>query len=155
MAQLPSSVESLFTAAGWRRSARPDTESLPGASAQTRAAAIIEEYGGLRVGSIGPGRDLGASDVRFYASARPDVATAVEAWSSLGEMAAIAAAHNDHMLIFVSGAGDFYAFTEPDGKLYLIGHSFAEAVERVLLGINYGPSIQATPNTSLERTREG
>ncbi len=49
----------------------------------------------------------------------------------------------------------FPAFTELDGKLYSIGHSFAEAVERLLLGINYGPSIQATPNTSFERTREG
>jgi hypothetical protein len=56
-------------------------------------------------------------------------------------MSGFATAHHDHMIIFVSSKGHFYAFTDPDGKLYSIGHSFGEAMERLLLGLDYGHCV--------------
>jgi SUKH-3 immunity protein len=111
-------------------------------SAQDRAEGVIRQFRGLRVGAVGPGRELAASDVHFYSSARPEVASVVRAWShQLGELAAVATAHHDHIILFVNSTGGFYAFTDPDERLYSIGQSFGEAMERLLLGLRYGASI--------------
>jgi hypothetical protein len=48
---------------------------------------------------------------------------------------------NDHIIVFVSSTGSFYAFTDPDDRLYSIGQTLGEAMERLLLGIGYGASI--------------
>ena len=142
MPRLPPSVEPLFQRAGWRPSAAQHEQPNPAASAQERAAAVIAEFGGLLVGAVGPGRELASSNVHFYSRVRPEVTAIVQAWSSqLGELAGVATAHHDHIVLFVSSAGSFYAFTDPDDRLYSIGQTFGEAMERLLLGIGSGPSI--------------
>lgn len=70
---LPPLIELLFTAAGWRPSAcfgEPVPRDL---GAAERAARIIGEFRGLHVGECGPGPETAASDVRFYATERPEV----------------------------------------------------------------------------------
>ena len=142
MLQLPSSVEALFLSAGWRPSAEASMQLTDSPSAQDQAQAVIGQFRGLRVGAVGPGRGLAASDVHFYSHVRPEVAGVVHAWShQLGELAGVATAHHDHIILFVSSAGGFYAFTDPDERLYSIGQSVGEAMERLLLGLGYGDSI--------------
>jgi hypothetical protein len=140
--QVPSSIEPMFAAAGWRPSARSYSRVDPLASAHQRAAEVIAEFGGLRVAAVRAGRDLPASDIHFYQCARPEVAAVAQAWSSrLGELAGVASAHHDHITVFVGSDGVFYAFTDPDEKLYSIGSTFGEAMERLLLGVEYGSPI--------------
>jgi hypothetical protein len=142
MLQLPSSVETLFLRAGWRPTAESSMQLPEALSAPDRAEEVINQFSALQVGAVGPGRELTASDVHFYSRVRPEVADVVRMWSrQLGELAAFATAHDDHIILFVNSAGAFYAFTDPDERLYSIGSSFGEAMERLLLGIGYGAPI--------------
>jgi hypothetical protein len=70
----------------------------------------------------------------------------------VGELAGVASAHHDHIIVLVGSTGEFYAFTDPDDRLYSIGQTFGEAMERLLLGFEYGSPIRDTPNPSIERT---
>jgi hypothetical protein len=141
MLEVPDSVEAQFTAAGWQPAnvAPKATKTL---SALQRATTIISEVGGLHVEAAGAGRETAASDVRFYRQIRPEVTVAVRPWSrSLGELVGVANAHRDHIILFVDSDGALYAFTDPDEQLYSIGRTFGEAMERLLLGLSYGPPI--------------
>ncbi len=140
MSQISSSIEPLFLRAGWQPLAQPD--GGPGVSAEGHASVLIAEFGGLQVGAVGAGRDLAAIDVRFYSEPQQEDASLVAPWSAkLGCLAPVASAHHDHMVVFVDANGRFYAFTDPDGQLYLVGRSFGEAMERLLLGFGYGAPI--------------
>jgi hypothetical protein len=141
MLSIPSSIEPLFLRAGWQVPAQPRaTQGVR--SAEGHAAAVMAEFGGLRVGAVGAGRDLAASDVHFYAEPHQEETSLVERWlSQLGSLAAVASAHHDHMIVLVDADGRFYAFTDPNDRLYLVGHAFGEAMERLLLGFEYGAPI--------------
>lgn len=66
----------------------------------------------------------------------------IEPWrNSIGNLFAIADAHNEHMIIFVDQFEKVYLFTDPDGKLYSLGSSLADACETLLLGKDVGPPI--------------
>lgn len=141
MLTLPSSIKPLFIGAGWQPIAQSPNE-LRAISAVDIAAAVIQEFGGLKVGETGAGREHAASDVCFYPSLQPEDTSLGEPWiASLGELSAVASAHHDHMVIFVDKKGYFYAFTDPDARLYCIGQSFGEAMERLLLGLTYGAHL--------------
>ena len=142
MIDVPASIQDQFVLAGWRlgQSNAPTNSSLIGSST---AVAVLSEFGGLHVGSSGPGQDLAKSDVEFFVNVKRDADICVQPWlKSIGRLDAIANAHHDHMIIFIGPDGAFYFFTDPDGKLYLGGSSFGEAMERLLLGLAYGPEIQ-------------
>jgi hypothetical protein len=142
MPLLPPSVEAMFLAAGWRPSTRGRSEAQLAATAEQRAAEVIARFAGLRVGAVGAGRDLPASDIHFYSRVRPEVAVVARMWfSQVGELAGVATAHHDHIIVLVGSTGEFYAFTDPDDRLYSIGQTFGEAVERLLLGVEYGSPI--------------
>jgi hypothetical protein len=131
----------MFLAAGWQPSP-PAARANPPASAHQRAKAIIAEFGSLRVGAVGPGQDLPAGDIHFYSHARPESSAVGRAWSSrVGELAGFASAHHDHIIVLVGSTGEVYAFTDPDERLYFIGQTFGEAMERLLLGVGYGSPI--------------
>jgi hypothetical protein len=141
--QVPSSVQALFRAAGWKPSDHSSSATVAISNSATNcASAIVARFGGLTVGATGPGREQAASDVQFYSRLRPEVTTVVQPWSSrLGELVAVATAHHDHIIVFVNSAGNLFAFTDLDEQLYSIGQSFGEAMERLLLGISYGAPI--------------
>ena len=101
------------------------------------AARIIGEYGGLLVGETGPGTEQAASDIHFYT--RLGVATA---WTSrIGEVAAFATAHHDHMVLLIGKGGRLYVFTEVDGRLYDAGNDFGDLMYRLLFGYSMGQEI--------------
>lgn len=106
------------------------------------AHSILAKYGGLHVGQVGPGKDCAASDINFLSSLDTGKEVVVKQWiSRLGRMTAVADACNDHMILFVADDDRYFIFTDPDGKLYFGGISFAETMERVLHGLHYGPAI--------------
>ncbi len=103
---------------------------------------LLKEYGGLKVGEVGPGRDLSASDVCFDTKTYDFGKEYHNYWNGINKsMFTVASAHRDHMLILVDEQDIFYIFTDPDEQLYR-GGSFEETMKKVLLGLNYGRSIE-------------
>ncbi len=104
--------------------------------------ALLSEFSGLSVGSVGPGNDLARSDIVFYALLKPKANEVVRAWKKqTGEVEAVATAHHDHMIIYI-GAHSFYAFTDPDEQLYDLGEDFSKAMEKLLFGLSYGVAMK-------------
>jgi hypothetical protein len=134
-------IAKVFIQSGWKGSSL-DRPALPTEQPKSTAERIIAEFGSLHVGSAGAGRDLAASDVHFYSQLRPEVSVVAERWlKTTGILWGIATAHHDHMIILAGAQGKIYAFTDPDEQLYLLGSTFGEAMERLLLGHSYGEPI--------------
>ena len=141
MRELPTSVRPFIRLA--KNFAFQDVVSRQENLAVRNAEQIVTRFGGQKVGTTGEGRDLAASDVRFYSALFTEDDEEALPWrGKVGPLAAFAASHNEHMICLVGTAGAFYVFTVPDGKLYEVGATFGEAMERLLLGLSYGPALQ-------------
>lgn len=140
-------IRSLFEKAGWfvGRSVN-GSNPLSGAEsgACSNAMKIINEYGDLLVGEVGPGRDMSASDIHFRQDTFSFSSEFHDHWPALNrELFAFATAHHDHMVLLVDEKNDTYIFTDPDEELYF-GGEFREMIKKVLLGISYGTPIKKT-----------
>jgi len=141
MLEIPSLLEPLFRAAGWQGPKKSFFENPP-VSAQAIASHILDEFGGLLVGSSEPGTEMIASNVRFYKHIRLDQSVIVQPWErQIGKVAAFASAHDEYMVLFAGANGSFYVFTDPDEQLYVGPQDFGELMRRLLWGYPYGPTI--------------
>jgi hypothetical protein len=142
MFELPPLIEPLFRAAGWQG---PKSQARPGETPDTAyaiASQIVDEFGGITVGSCGPGTEMATSDVHFYERLRSEDSDLLKAWAeNVGEVVAFASAHHDHMILSVGADGTFYVFTDPDDQLYEGSHDFGELMRRLLWGYSYGSTI--------------
>jgi hypothetical protein len=115
-------------------------------SAYAIASAIVDEFGGLRVGECGPGTEEGTSDVHFYKHLRPEVSDVFKPWvRQIGEVLAFATAHRDHMFLAVGADSRFYVLTEPDSQLYMGPSDFGDLMRCLLCGYPCGPKIPEDP----------
>ena len=152
MTVIPEDIKSEFVAAGWSPQ-RTRRHILATAPSNSHALAVLEEFGGLNVGSCGPGVELARSNVQFLERFVPAKSQAVESWQKhLGHLTAVADAHNQHIMVFVAEDERYYFFTDPDQKLYLGGLNFGEAMRRLLLGLQYGRALE--PNSNVAVTDE-
>jgi hypothetical protein len=99
------------------------------------AEAVLLEYGGLRVGSVGPGREVARSDVWLDPSVAAGERERFEDW--LPELRGrtvvpVGEAHHSHGFVGVT----------PDGEVYLVMDgvygrwpSFQAALQALLLGL--------------------
>ena len=143
MLSLPAIIEPMFIAAGWRHGDALVTFKQDTTSADEHASQILRQFGGLHVGEIGPGTEVSASDVRFYADPRPEVSIAAQPWKRhVGKVVAFATAHHDHMILFVSEKATYYVFTDPDERLYSAGASFGDLMQRLLYGYQLGALVE-------------
>ncbi|MGM9481404.1 hypothetical protein ACS5PN_09460 [Roseateles sp. NT4] len=141
MGDIPQTIESTFAAAGWTRCSYLD-QSDECQSAEAFVAAILAQFSGLHVGQCGPGTQQAASDIDFYRAARPEVAAIVAPWQSLvGNCEAFATAHHDHMILLVNDDGAYFAFTDPDDRLYRFNGGFGDFMEALLLGYPFGAAL--------------
>lgn len=135
---VPTSCDRLFRDAGW----------LPGRWISTKVAddesnaaidagiQLVAEFGGLHVGKCGSGEECAASDIRFSTcETAVDSSTLVKLETLAGEkLFSFGSMHHDHGELFLDSRGRIYLYGNPDGILHLVGESFEDAVERVLLG---------------------
>ncbi|PHV17286.1 hypothetical protein CSQ90_08160 [Janthinobacterium sp. BJB303] len=139
MLEIPKLIEPAFREAGWNG---PKSLAPPGktpASAYAIANQIVDEFGGLTVGTCGSGTEMASSDVRFYEHLRCGL---FQAWAEhIGEVVAFASAHHEHMILSVGTDGTYYVFTDPDGQLYQGPQNFGELMRRLLCGYSYGATI--------------
>ncbi|WP_147328105.1 MULTISPECIES: SUKH-3 domain-containing protein [unclassified Duganella] len=142
MFELSEIVCPYFKEAGWK----PEWDDpMPLQTLQDRAMVLLRQFGGLRVGSEGPGIEGGRGDVCFYTQLRPATKQLLAPWmAQTGEVEAIATAHGDHIIVY-TGTQNFYAYTDPDEQLYDLGPDFSSAMEKLLLGLSYGFPLVGTP----------
>jgi SUKH-3 immunity protein len=139
MSVIAESILPFFIKAGWFEGRNTGLKS----KYQNKfATAIFAEFGGLQVGEVGAGRDCAKSDVCFFNDSSEAIDEADDykhVQKQLGQLSLIADAQHNHMQVLAAENGQFYVFTIPDGKLYLAGKNFNEAMERLLFGIQLLP----------------
>ena len=141
MSSIPPSVQAFFDAAGCADTSVSVLDA--GECAEDITTSIFEKFGGLEIGQNGLGQECASSNVRFFTQRKEEKHVAASPWlNALPPLCAIADAHNDHMMVFVDREGRYYFFTDADEQLYLGGSSFGEAMERLLFGKAYGPTIE-------------
>lgn len=142
MLKLPELIAPLFRAAGWCASDRryPETEVPP--LAEDLARCIAREFGGLQLGDCCAGTAQAASDIRFYKEFSLRWCEVVAPWQGhTGNLWAFASAHHDHMVLLAGAGGQFYVYSEPDGRLYAGGRDFGELMRKLLWGYQLGPEV--------------
>lgn len=141
MNELPATIKHFFPPA--MRICGIDAVASTHGGARAVAQAVIHLVGGLKVGEVGPGLVHSASDIEFHQALRLDREVIGRAWRrQFGELVSIADAQHAHIMLFVDSNASFYAFTDPDGKLYSMG-PFAQAMETLLLGRDFGRPLDA------------
>jgi len=153
MVVLPETLESMFAAAGWTRQGSHVDWMDGRQSADACVAAILAQFSGLHVGQCGPGTNQAASDIVFYRAPRAEVSAVLSPWRhQVGNCAAFATAHHDHMILFVNGDGAYFMFTDPDERLYRFSGGFGEFMEALLFGYPFGAALprDAQPFTAAD-----
>jgi SUKH-3 immunity protein len=140
MIEVPATLQRLFVAAGWRpgRTVRLS----PTIPADHPAASILTNFGGLRVGTTGPGKECATSDVAFQELPMEDATRKV--WAALlrTELIGIAEVHNEHGALYIDRAGRCYQGSLIHDAFSFEGASFNEAIERLLLGRRSRPMLR-------------
>ena len=128
-------VRQLFVQAGWR--AVPPPAPGDAGDAMARAAALLQEFGGLNVGVSGSGIEHAAGNLEFLAQPMPLPASYpwLRRWPVLHDTVAIADACDTYVQVFLAADGRFLCLTDIDGKLYDFGADFAQFAETMLRGL--------------------
>ncbi|BDM64279.1 hypothetical protein NFHSH190041_17310 [Shewanella sp. NFH-SH190041] len=137
-------LNKLFGDAGWYEGRDIELDNLLDITIASHLAAvkILKEYGGLSVGKTGPGRDCAASDIKFYTRPHYEANGLCKEWEAkVGNLVVIANAHHQHIIVLVDSQSNLYIFTASDEQLYY-GGSFSETTAKLLLGLDYGPTIE-------------
>jgi SUKH-3 immunity protein len=140
MNEIPVSVLPLFRAAGWHEGRRvPTSREL---RVEHPATAILSEFGGLTVGKTGPGEECATSDVAFHEVLPTD--SLIPLWSKLlgKPLIGVAEVHNAHGELYVDSSGGCFFLSLMDDSICFAGSSFAEAIERLLLGRRCRPMLR-------------
>lgn len=140
MTEIPSGVRPLFLAAGWRPGRRVEVD--PALPAHHPAVGILAEFGGLTVGRPGVGEECATSDVAFRLL-WPD-ASILRVWSERlqTQLVGVADLHHAHAELYVDLRGRYFWASCIDDGFCFEGASFAEAMERLLLGRRCQPMLR-------------
>lgn len=132
---LPEIVRPLFESAGWRpnRKIAPSIRPVE-VPAYRVGRELLEEFEGLHVGKVGPGRDWAASDIDFNPADAEDLMSSFSI--SDDSLCPIGSYHHGHGMLYVDADGALYG-GDTIGKrgIFLIAPSFADGVTNILLGI--------------------
>jgi len=136
--ELPMTIRPLFLAAGWYLGREvPVPTSI---AAEHTAAIVMSEFGGLRVGKSGPGKDCAASDVHFSEAYPEELITDV--WGLLlnTELVKVGDVCSAHAALYIDAQGRYFE-AGPVHDLAFAGASFGEAMEKLLLGHRLRPML--------------
>lgn len=101
---------------------------------------FLKEFGGLKVGEIGAGIDIGKSNVEFFL--KPYKSDLEKHWEDLlGKLSLIGKAHHDNIYIFMNEQGIMYIYMDMVDIMYF-GGDFEETMTKLLLGIDFGIRIK-------------
>ena len=138
--QIPSEVHHLFAAAGWRPGRRVSVDDR--VSEHHPAHDVLQEMGGLHVGQAGRGIECASSDLSFqFCDEAPEI---LSTWSELlgSKLIGIAEVHRGHGLLLIDEAERCFGSSLIHDAFYFEGHSFGEALTRLLLGRKSRPMLR-------------
>jgi hypothetical protein len=158
VSQVPKSCLWKFLRAGWypgRRAWFTRFDGLESLASCKLGTALTREFGGLHVGRTGPGRDHAVSDIYFYRRPSAEHRYAVKTIEQAGDdLFPLGEAHEGHMELFLDARGRLVVYGVPDGSLAVVGESFGEGVERLLLGYTWPEQRAAEQCAGADRPRE-
>ncbi len=139
MTDLLETVRRIFVAAGWRSGRRVDVSAM--VPSNHPASAILAEFGDLTVGDGGAGQEC-AKSVLAFKYVEPDRSIAV--WADLlrDRLIGIADVDNGHAELYVDSSGRYYVASAVHDAFSFAGASFAETMERLLLGLRPQPMLR-------------
>jgi hypothetical protein len=139
MTALLETVRPVFVAAGWTSGRRVDlSASVP---LDHPASAILAEFGGLTVGDGGAGQECAKTTLAFkYVESERSIAV----WADLLQvrLVGVADASHGHGELYVDDSGGYYLASAVHDAFSFAGASFAEAMERLLLGRRSRPMLR-------------
>jgi hypothetical protein len=147
----------LFIEAGWHtgRQVVANYEGLEHLRSFSLATEIARTFGGLQVGSCGAGRDCARSDIKFTASASAADRFAIAKLESPGDdLCPIGNAHHGNIELYLDSCGRMLAYSIPDGSLRVVGVSFWDGVERLLLGCTWTDENRPNSDAAAGRPNE-
>lgn len=98
-------------------------------------SAVLKEFAGLHVGHTGPGENCATSDLRFYRWPTAAHRESILDLEPQGEdFFPLAEAQLGYLELFLDARGQLLVYAVPDGSLTVAGQTFAEGLERLLLG---------------------
>jgi len=137
--ELAPDARRLFLDAGWRPGRRV---AVPAKVPTSHPAhSVLEAFGGLSVGTSGPGIECASSDIAF---AFVDDAEVIPKWNQLlgVTLIGVAECHNRHGQLYVDESGRCFGTSMVHDAFYFEGHTFGEATERILLGRRARPLLE-------------
>jgi hypothetical protein len=140
---LTPDIEHYFERSGWFPGRRIDAP--PDIPSAHPAYAILREFGGLSVGTVGPGINCGASDIAFRANDPVENSDdeLILSWQTLlsTPFVCIAEFHHAHGLLGVDGRGRLFTSGVIAPLVTYGGSSFADAVTDLLTGVRSRPTL--------------
>jgi hypothetical protein len=138
-------IDKLFKDAGWfeGRFQVIENKNVINCEVQNRALKTLSEYSSLHISELREGRECAAGDITFLEQLNGMYVEVSQPWSSVGRLVLVALAHSDYIGVFINKHGKFYFYTDIDEKLYFGGNNLREAASKLLLGLDYGQSLQA------------
>jgi hypothetical protein len=137
--ELSESVRPIFAAAGWECGRRV---AVPAAVPREHPAhAVLAEFGGLLVGNDRAGQECATAAVEFK-YLEPD--RSISVWADLlrSRLIGVADVSNGHAEMYVDDSGRLFWASCIHDAFSFAGASFAEAMERLLLGKRSQPMLR-------------
>jgi hypothetical protein len=125
-------VRQLFEQAGWKP--LPPPAPVARGDAMAYARALLEEFGGLKVGRTGAGMEAATSALLFLREPVPVEDYWARMWPRLRGTACIGTASEGYVVMHVDGNGNFLMITDVDAQLYDLGSDFVWFSEKMLSG---------------------
>ncbi|MEK7949264.1 SUKH-3 domain-containing protein [Luteolibacter soli] len=134
--RFPSEVEAMLREAGWYPGRSELPVELPNDySIFPWARKALEEFGGLHVGSSGPGRDLARSNIQFEPDAAEGLAPHVSQTDDGLRLYPLGEIDNGHAHLLIDELGSVYYYFD---ELEKVGVTLDEALINLLLGMKAG-----------------
>lgn len=129
-------VARLLLDAGWQPGRQVSTELWEADVVRPfpAALAVLREFGGLQIGTKGPGLDFARSDVdlTYCKPTRPEWVGYPDLERSVGQrLCTLGVVHGGNAELLIDESGRIYHLAE---DLNLVASSFSEALEALLLG---------------------
>ncbi|WP_439540383.1 SUKH-3 domain-containing protein [Sphingomonas sp.] len=143
MELLTPEIEHYFNRSGWFPGRRIDVP--PDIPSAHPAYAILQEFGALSVGTVGPGIECGASDIVFRGDNPVEIShdALILSWQTLlnTPLVCIAEVHHAHGLLWVDGQSRLFTSGAIAPLVTYAGSSFAHAVADILTGVRSRPML--------------
>ena len=145
MIEIPAAVRAMFAAAGWYPGRTVGiSSSIP---PDHPAAAVLTQFGGLLIGTSGPGEECATSDIAFQEILLKD--SGLDLWASLlrSDLVGVAEMSHAHEELYIDRNGRCYGASLMHDAFGFEGATFCEAIERRLLGRRSRPMLRPDQNS--------